>query len=156
MPVMVAVPHQRWRALRAELGSAADDVAYADMARIGSNPARIIPAWRAFVDEHAPDGVPLRGIAEPIWAGRRDAEIAECQVHEALMNVAIPESAPLWLICPYDADALDPRVLEEVERTHPVVGSATSPAYVPTQPGVPITRLDLDAPPGPAQRLDFS
>ncbi|NCT92695.1 sensor histidine kinase [Cellulomonas sp. APG4] len=159
MAVMVAVPHERWRPLRAALGPAADQVAYADMARLGRNPARIIPAWRAFVDEHAPDGTALRGVAEPVWAGRRAAEIAECQVHESLMNLAIPAAAPLWLLCPYDAGSLAPEVLAEVERTHPVVGhgaeAVSSPTYVPTEPGTALLRPELDAPPTWAEVLEF-
>ena len=58
--------------LRTELGSDAAEVLFTDMAEVGSNPARIIPAWRAFVDEHG--GRPVRGIGEPIWAGRTPAE----------------------------------------------------------------------------------
>ena len=45
-------------------------------------------------------GVPVRGIGEPIWAGRRPEEILECQLHEALLNVAVDPKIPLWLICP--------------------------------------------------------
>ncbi len=63
----------------------------------------------------------LRGIGEPIWDGRSRAELAECQRHEALLNVAFEGSGPWWLLCPYDTDALDPDVLEEAERTHPFV-----------------------------------
>ena len=38
---------------------------------LGANPARIIPAWQEFVAEHAAPGRRVRGIGEPIWAGRR-------------------------------------------------------------------------------------
>ncbi len=48
---------------------------------LGSNPACIIPAWRRFLAEWAPDGRPVRGIGEPIWVGRSEAELTECQLH---------------------------------------------------------------------------
>ncbi len=87
------------------------------MAVLGANPARIIPAWRAFADDAA--GRPMRGIGEPIWAGRRPVEVAEGQFHEALLNLSPAGDTPLWLVCPYDADALDPAVIDEALRSHP-------------------------------------
>lgn len=134
-PVMVAVIGPRVQALRESLGSAADAVFFVDMAELGRNPARIIPAWRSFVELHnhpvegpdseGPDAehplVPIRGVGEPIWAGRRRAEIVECQFHEALLNLAVTPDTPLWLLCPYDVDALDPDVIEEAQRSHPAL-----------------------------------
>ena len=70
-PVMVAVAQPRLRALQSALGPDADTVRFADMADLGANPARIIPAWREFTQQHAGPGRPVRGIGEPIWAGRR-------------------------------------------------------------------------------------
>lgn len=91
------------------------------MAELGSNPARIIPAWRGFLEEcHTPNG-PARGLGEPIWPGRRPEEIEEAQLHEALLNAAVDPDTPFWLLCPYDAARLDDTVLEEVHRSHPVV-----------------------------------
>jgi len=43
-PILVAVAAHRIDLMRAELGADAEDVAFADMARLGANPARIIPA----------------------------------------------------------------------------------------------------------------
>lgn len=94
-------------------------VRLADMAEVGANPARIISAWREFTDEHA--GRPVRGVGEPIWAGRSAAEIAECQQHERLLNLAFDDSAPFWLLCPYDLDALTSDVIEEARRSHPAL-----------------------------------
>ncbi len=116
-PVMVAVIEPHASALRTALGPDAESVSFIDMAILGSNPARIIPAWQSFTAEAA--GRPTRGIGEPIWAGRRPAEIAEGQFHEALLNMSPDEATPLWLVCPYDIDALDPAVIAEARRSHP-------------------------------------
>ena len=118
-PVMVAVAGARLDALRGALGPDAVAVNFADMAEIGRNPARIIPAWLDFVSRH--EGKPLRGIGEPIWSGRSDTEIEECQLHEVLLNRAVRPDVPLWLICPYDVSALEPAVLQEAHRSHPVI-----------------------------------
>jgi anti-sigma regulatory factor (Ser/Thr protein kinase) len=118
-PVMVAVTPERLDGLRSALGADAERVWLLDMTQLGSNPARIIPAWRDFVDEHP--GRPLRGVGEPIWNGRRPAEIVECQLHEALLNVAISPATPLWLRCPYDATLLAESVLHEVHYSHPMM-----------------------------------
>jgi len=118
-PVLVAVTMPRLVELQAAVGPDAPGVQYVDMAELGANPARIIPAWRAFVDSHGAEGRPVRGIGEPVWAGRRATEIAECQLHEALLNLAVEPDTPLWLLCPYDADALPGPVLEEACRSHP-------------------------------------
>ncbi len=118
-PVMVAVVPERLDALRAALGADAAGVEWVDMAQVGANPARIIPAWRAFVDAH--DGRAIRGVGEPVWAGRRPPEVVECQLHEALLNLAVEPDTPLWLRCPYDAEALDADVLTEAARSHPAL-----------------------------------
>ena len=98
-------------ALRRELGSDAGVVAFADIAVIGANPARIIPFWQDFIAIQ--DGRPLRGIGEPIWAGRSAAELVECQRHESLLNVAIDTETPIWLLCPYDVTCLDPEIIDD-------------------------------------------
>src|SRR2546421_585138 len=77
-------------------------VEFADMAKVGRNPARIIPVWRQFVSERAAGGGRIRGIGEPVWAGRGPSELAEAQRHEALLNLAFAGTPGMWLLCPYD------------------------------------------------------
>ena len=91
------------------------------MLDVGANPARIIPAWQEFVDEHGGEGRPVRGIGEPIWAGRSADELAECERHEALLNLAFADAPPWSLLCPYDTQTLPPRVVDEARRSHPSV-----------------------------------
>ncbi len=118
-PVMVCVIGSRLAGLRNELGTLADEVRLVDMGELGRNPARIIPAWQQFVDECTVGGQPVRGIGEPIWAGRRPGELSECQLHEALLDIALSPETPLWLLCPYDVHGLEEDVLAEARRTHP-------------------------------------
>jgi hypothetical protein len=118
--VMVAVVRRHANWLRESLGAQARKVKFVDMAKIGRNPALIIPVWQKFVDQHSGYGRPVRGIGEPIWVGRRPEEIIECQLHEALLNVAVDPKIPLWLICPYD-QGLDPSIINEAHRSHPAV-----------------------------------
>lgn len=119
-PVMVAVAEPRLTAVRQALGTDAARVVLLDMAELGSNPASIIPAWRDFVA--GTNGQPVRGVGEPIWAGRRTAEIVESQLHEALLNLAVDHDTPLWLMCPYDISALDQDIIDEAQRSHPYLG----------------------------------
>jgi hypothetical protein len=120
-PVMVAVRGSRLPKLRAALGPAGAEVLFVDMTELGHNPARIIPGWRRFLTEHGSDGQPVRGVGEPIWAGRRPTEVAEAQLHEALLNVAVDPDTPLWLRCPYDLGSLTETELTEAARSHPIM-----------------------------------
>src|SRR4051794_22106477 len=120
-PAMVAVVPRRIRLLRDALGADSERVAFVDMATLGRNPACILPAWAQFVAEQAVDGQPIRGIGEPIWAGRRPEEIVECQLHEALLNLAVAPDTSLWLRCPYDAVALGDSVVAEAQHSHPLL-----------------------------------
>ncbi len=138
-PVLVAVTSARRRELRGELGALARSVQFAEMEQLGRNPGRIISAWRQFVDAQAGERRGVRGIGEPIWQGRSEAELDECQRHEALLNVAFAD-APAWeLLCPYDLASLDDEVLEGAAHTHPYVrhgaGSLTESDAYPVSHG---------------------
>lgn len=140
-PTFVVVEARKLDRLRGRLGQETDLVRFADMATVGANPALIISAWRAFVDAF-PAGQALRGVGEPVFAGRTDDEIVECERHEALLNVEFAASN-LWLVCPYDRSVLDPRALEAAERTHPFV-RGSEPRRSPTYPGATDLVASLD------------
>lgn len=129
-PMLVAVGARKIARLRSTLGDH-ELVRFADMAQVGTNPARIIPAWHDFAAEH--QGRAIRGIGEPIWAGRGDDEIVESQRHESLLNLAFADAPAFWLLCPYDTGQLSPDVIDEAHRSHPHVlttgGHADSDAY---------------------------
>ena len=63
----------------------------------------------------------MRGVGEPIWAGRSAAELVECQLHESLLNLAFRDAAGFRLLCPYDGAALASAVLHEATCSHPAV-----------------------------------
>ncbi len=158
-PVMVAVIEQRADRLRDALGADAAEAHFVDMAELGHNPARIIPGWRRFLDEHCKDEHPVRGVGEPVWAGRRDAEVVESQLHEALLNLAVEPDTPMWLRCPYDVEALGSDVIKEAHRSHPILvgteGYAGSRHYLGAQHISDVFGRDLPDPDSAADPLVF-
>lgn len=132
-PVLIAVGADRIAGLKEALDGDAERVHFADMRALGANPARIIPAWREFLDRNCPDGGRAFGIGEPIWPGRSPAEMVECQHHEALLNLAFDCGQPWHLLCPYDLDGLQEDVIEAAQLTHPLIVSngstRNSPSY---------------------------
>jgi len=117
--VLVMVAGDRVAALRSALGSEATRVEFADMRTVGRNPARIIPRWQQFRALHP--GEALRGIGEPVWPGRRPAELVEAQCHELLLNLAFADRANLRLLCPYDRDALPQDAIDHAHWSHPLL-----------------------------------
>jgi anti-sigma regulatory factor (Ser/Thr protein kinase) len=155
--ILVAVDPAKITLIRAELNGSSDHVRFADMLELGQNPARIIPVWRDFVAEQLPGGRAFRGVGEPIWPGRVGAQLAECHLHESLLNVAF-EGGPAWqLACPYDVEALDPQVVDEARRTHPFVRQNGLPATSGAYPGAIAVGFDqpFDGPPEGVQALSF-
>ena len=119
-PVLVALLPDVTAEVRDELGDDSRWVTFVDMADLGANPARIIPAWRQFLAARRQGG-PVRGVGEPIWPGRRPAEMAEAVLHEGLLNVAFDDGPGWRLLCPYDAERLPADLIAEARRTHPTV-----------------------------------
>jgi anti-sigma regulatory factor (Ser/Thr protein kinase) len=152
-PTLVVLAEGKNTALKEALGRDAERVEFADMDAVGANPARIIPAWREFVD--ANPGKRLRGIGEPIWAARTNAEMSECHRHEGLLNVAFADTPDFWLLCPYDTTTLDPTDVARACETHPQVAGLPSAAY----PGLDVHAGPytdpLPAPAGEPDRMEF-
>jgi anti-sigma regulatory factor (Ser/Thr protein kinase) len=159
-PVLVAVGAQRIAGLKEALGDEAERVRFADMRSLGANPARIIPAWREFLQRHCAEGGPAFGIGEPIWPGRSPAELVECQHHEALLNLAFDPGQAWHLLCPYDLDGLDDAVIEAARLSHPLIAgdgdSEPSGAYLCAhEPPRPLEDT-LPAPCSPIQERTFT
>jgi anti-sigma regulatory factor (Ser/Thr protein kinase) len=134
---VVAVVPRKLALLRAALGDQAGQVSWIDMAEHGRNPGRVIQLWRDILDATEARGQVARGIGEPIWAERSDAEILEAELHEALLNEAFDAGTRLWLRCPYDVATLPARVVETARVTHPEVADASgrlpSEHYAPSE-----------------------
>jgi anti-sigma regulatory factor (Ser/Thr protein kinase) len=123
-PTLVVIAQRKIDQLREALdGEVGESVTFVDMAEVGANPGRIIPAWAAFVEANA--GKPLRGIGEPIWPERTATELLECQRHERLLNMAFADASDFHLLCPYDVTRLPLDVLAEAERSHTVISQGT-------------------------------
>ena len=152
-PMLVAVSPAKIRLLADALGPEAEQITFVPMDELGRNPARIIPAWRAFADRAGTRAV--RGIGEPIWAGRSQAELDECYLHESLLNVAFADRPSFQLLCPYDTSALPADVLQRARQSHPCVDDhGATDASDHYHPELTLT-AGLPAVPGVARRLAF-
>jgi anti-sigma regulatory factor (Ser/Thr protein kinase) len=149
-PVMVAIGRAKIERLTSVLGGAAERVLFVDMAVVGSNPARIIPAWHDFVAEHWTPELGVRGIGEPIWAERGAAELVECQRHEALLNLAFADTPAFRLLCPYDTRALPADVIHEAACSHPILVEDGSERDSADYRGLDAIAAAFDAPLAPA------
>jgi anti-sigma regulatory factor (Ser/Thr protein kinase) len=124
-PVLVVVSAEKIARLSEGLNGDGGTVIFADMAAVGANPARIIPAWHEFVDARPRPDAPVRGIGEPIFAERSGQELVECHHHESLLNLAFADTPAFRLLCPYDTTALHSAVIDEAHRTHPSISHGT-------------------------------
>jgi anti-sigma regulatory factor (Ser/Thr protein kinase) len=119
-------------------------VRFADMTELGRNPNRIISAWQDFLAECGAGGRRVRGIAEPIWPGRSDEELIECERYELLLNLAFAGDCAWWLLCAYDAHALDPAVISQAHRSHPFVLDAHAHHHSASYVGIDVLTAQLD------------
>lgn len=151
-PALIVVPGGRAAAICASLDGASGEVIFADMAELGRNPARIIPAVRSFTEKYP--GQRVRYAGEPVWPGRSAAEICEATRHEALVNLAFAQ-ARATILCPYDAAGLAGPVLADARRTHqePAAAGATEQTWQDNLP--PGCDLPLDPPPAEAEVLAY-
>jgi anti-sigma regulatory factor (Ser/Thr protein kinase) len=156
-PILVAVAPEKIERIKASLNGGVEGVEFANMDELGRNPARIIPAWREFVARNG-DGGHFRGIGEPIWPGRSEAELAECHLHESLLNVAFDDGPAWWLVCPYDTSALEADFVAEARRTHArVLRNGAFEAAAGTAAGSLEGRFDRShaEPPAPVESLHY-
>jgi anti-sigma regulatory factor (Ser/Thr protein kinase) len=117
--VLVAVPGPNLAVLAEALGRLTANVVMADMTEVGRNPGQILgEVLSRFVDKHRDQ--PVRVIGEPIWPSRTEAEYPACVQHKALINRAFT-GRDVTVICPYDVSLLDPEVVADARRTHPVL-----------------------------------
>ena len=145
-PALVLVGRRKVDLLREELGDDVEGVQLGDIAEVGRNPARIIPAWQTFVSRNAGPGVRLRGVGEPIFPERSAQELVETHRHEALLNLAFLDTSSFWLVCPYDMEALPAAVIDEARRTHPLVAHGEDRGESADYHGLDAISAPFDAP----------
>src|SRR5205823_6194876 len=154
--VLVAVPERMARLVRRGLGADTAPVTLADMAELGRNPARLIPALLTYATQHP--GQPVCCIGEPIWPGRTAAEMREATRHEALINLAF-RGRPVTVLCPYDSAGLPGSVIADAASTHPAVikdRQETASARYRRPPGLPPRcNRPLSRPPARAEALGY-
>jgi anti-sigma regulatory factor (Ser/Thr protein kinase) len=126
--VLAVVDARKIGLLQSALGDQAGAVEFADMGVVGRNPGRILDAWYRFATERAESGTGARGIGEPVSPSRSAAELVECQLHEALLNVAFPPQPAWTLLCSYDTATLGTEAVAEARRTHPFLRNGTESA----------------------------
>lgn len=156
-PMQVVVPSQRVLLARGALAALPLRVALDDMADVGRNPARLIPAARSFADDHP--GEHVYCLWEPAWAARSAAERCEIARHEALCNLAFGDRA-MTVLCLYDTSRLGAELIADVELTHPAVisrGRSRSSATYLGPGGLPAScDQPLPLPPIGAESLTFT
>ena len=155
--VFVAVPKMNAQLVHQEFGVNSAHMDLVDMAELGRNPARIIPALQAYAGKH--NGQHVCCIGEPIWPGRTAAEVREAIRHEALLNLAFRDSL-VTVVCPYDHTRLPGSVIADAVRTHPAVikdrQATTSVSYLGPQDVPPRCNRALSRPPVHAETLGYS
>ena len=145
-PLLVMVSTEKIERLQAALGRDAARIEFVDVEVVGRNPARMIPAWRALIDENPDSTGRVRGLAEPIWSARRPAEVVEAELHESLLNRAFADAPGLSLLCAYDTKELDSSVIDHARRNHAFVVEHGDRRASDTYNGVPAVAASLGGP----------
>jgi anti-sigma regulatory factor (Ser/Thr protein kinase) len=118
-PVFVALPAAQ---IPASWLPSGPTVLMTDTRTLGGNPARLIPALRAFADRFS--GRRVRYLGESAWAGRSSAELREIVRHESLLNLAFAGDS-ISALCPYNAAELPASVLADACGAHPTLQDQT-------------------------------
>ncbi|KAB2361862.1 MULTISPECIES: anti-sigma factor RsbA family regulatory protein [Actinomadura] len=94
------------------------EIEWVDAATFYLHPVRTLRDYQALVNKFAPRTV--CALAEPVWRGWDERQTLEWIRYESLINEVFKDSGARAL-CPYDSEALSPRILEEARRTHPMM-----------------------------------
>lgn len=154
-PVLVALVPEKLALVEGLLGGDAVWADFVDMSELGANPACIIPEWRRFLEDTR-DAGSVRGVGEPIWAGRREVELEEAELHEALLNLAFDDGPGWRLLCPYDVTVLPTHVVEEAMRNHPLVRGRREVGYAGHSHALEAFSAPLPPVPDRAERHEFA
>jgi anti-sigma regulatory factor (Ser/Thr protein kinase) len=142
--VVVLEPASRLALVQEALGADSSRVEFGDVTAAGANPGRLLPLLVDAVAAASAAGRGLTAVGEPVFPGRRAAELAECEMHEALVNVTFGPATRGVFVCAYDA-GLPASVRSGALRTHSwfrdADGTGPSPDYLPAADGVDLATL---------------
>jgi anti-sigma regulatory factor (Ser/Thr protein kinase) len=158
-PTLVAVQDRNIETIRAVLGGEPDGVTLLPAEECCESSARTRERFGRWARERAGSGR-IRLIGEPPWSVGNEAQIRDWARHESVINVAFAD-LPVSFLCPYDARALTPEILEHAHSTHRGIigpgGSVGSETYedplefcgrldsrIKRPPGEPVTVLDFN------------
>jgi anti-sigma regulatory factor (Ser/Thr protein kinase) len=147
--VMVIVESGKTAMFRDAFG---ERVEVAAMEEVAPNPGRLISLWHDFLEDTCAPGDTVWGVGEPVYPGRRPAELVEAQIHERLLDRAFADTPyRLMTACPYDIRHLDQETLEEMERSHRYILEAGRTLENPEfqSDDDPALDVELPAPPIP-------
>lgn len=151
---LVASTQEHLRLLREALGDDADGVDWRDSADFYRRPVDTIKALKRHILERLGDGAArVRVVGEPVWPAAHEPEVGEWKRYESMLNLLLGP-LPAWVLCPYDTTLLSESVLDDAQRTHPLIGHAASrePSARYLEPRVFFGALDSehDLPAAPA------
>ncbi|MCW3013288.1 MAG: hypothetical protein JWO02_380 [Solirubrobacterales bacterium] len=116
---IVANTRDRLAVMRDALGPDADRVAFVDVSRTYTRPARTVAAYYWTFLEQLRRAPSVRAVAEGQF-GFTPSDWEEWAGYEAITNLAYAH-LPVWVVCTYDANGLPDPVLEAAWQTHPEV-----------------------------------
>ena len=120
-PVLAAPTKANARLLRQRLGERAAAIDWAHDSESHAAVQRLA-IFIDYIDGHVKGGAErVRLLGEPCWPADGGPGVAEWKRYESFLNLALAPH-PVWLVCPYDARALAPDIVEDARRTHPTIG----------------------------------
>jgi transcriptional regulator with XRE-family HTH domain len=119
--------------VRRHLGHASKSIEFVDSAEWLTTPGAALGGFQKFCVDSMKAGAPwVRVLGEPVWEGRSNSEVERWTRFESLLNLVFA-SSPISMLCPYDARALDPKIVDAARATHPhtaeETGAVSSPEY---------------------------
>ena len=117
-PVLATTTSANLALLGENLGEGWQRVDQAESAYFGRRTSQRVAAFDRYWRRQAPAGGHVRILAEPIWSGRSDHEVAAWARMESTLNVVL-SATNIWMICPYDTRVVSPEVVAGARRTHP-------------------------------------
>jgi MEDS: MEthanogen/methylotroph, DcmR Sensory domain len=157
-PVLATTTSANLALLGENLGEGWQRVDQAESAYFGRRTSQRVAAFDRYWRRQAPAGGHVRILAEPIWSGRSDHEVAAWARMESTLNVVL-SATNIWMICPYDTRVASPEVVAGARRTHPtrMRGITAEPCPEFIDPAIFTRACDADSlpdPPASAALLD--